>query len=54
MAKNPAVQETEGMQVQPLGQEDILEQDRATHSKYSWLENPTDRRAWQATFYKVS
>ena len=32
MAKNPAVQETEGMQVQPLGQEDILEQDRATHS----------------------
>ena len=42
MVKNlPAMQET---WVQSLGQEDSLE-------KYSYLENSTDRGAWQATVH---
>ena len=39
----PAMQET---LVRPLGQEDRLEQERAT--QYLCLENPMDRRAWWA------
>ena len=36
----PAMQET---CVQSLGQEDLLEEEMATHSKYSCLGNPMDR-----------
>ena len=35
------------IQVQSLGQEDLLEEGMATHS--SILENPMDRGAWRAT-----
>ena len=42
----PAMQET---QVQSLGREDPLEEEMATHSSYSCLENPMDRGAWRAT-----
>ena len=31
-----------------LGPEDPLEEEMATHSQYSCLENPMDRGAWQA------
>ena len=37
------------MWVQFLGQEDPLEQEMATHSSISCLENPMDRGAWKAT-----
>ena len=33
-----------------LGQEEPLEEQTATHSRYSCLENPMDRRAWKATY----
>ena len=39
----PAMQETG---VQSLGWEDPLEKEMATHSSYSWLENPMEGRAW--------
>ena len=39
----PAIQET---QVQPLGLEDPLEKEMATHSSNSHLENFIDREAW--------
>ena len=35
--------------VQPLGQENSLEEGTATHSSISCLENPMDREAWWAT-----
>ena len=36
------------IQIQPLGQEDPLEKETATHSIFL-PENPRDRGAWQAT-----
>ena len=48
------MQETEEMQVRSLGSEDPLEEDMATHSSKSCLENPMDRGAWQATVYRVT
>ena len=36
-----------------LGQEDPLEKEMATHSNCC-LENPTDRRVWQATIHRVT
>ena len=43
------------MLVRPLGQEDPLEKEMATHSSIlSCLENPMDRRAWSATVHKVA
>ena len=39
----PVVKET---WLQPLGQEDSLEKEMATHSSYSRLENSMDRGAW--------
>ena len=52
MVKNlPATWET---WVGPLGREDPLEKERTTHSKYSCLENPMDRGAWQATVHGVA
>ena len=34
--------------------EDPLEEEMATHSQYSCLENPMDRGAWQATVHRVA
>ena len=36
--------------VQSLGWEDPLEKGKATHSSIPCLENPVDRRAWQAIY----
>ena len=47
----PAMQET---QVLPLGQEDPLEKEMATHFSYSCLENSMDKGAWQATVHRVT
>ena len=41
----PALQE---IQIQPLGQEDPLEKETASHSSFL-PESPRDRGAWQAT-----
>ena len=43
------MQETQEVRVWSLGQEDPLEQEMATHSSISCLENPVDRGAWKAT-----
>ena len=52
MVKNlPAMQET---QVQSLGQEDPVEKGMATYSSTSCLENPKDRGAWRAKFYRAT
>ena len=48
----PAMQETQGMQVQSLGWEDPLEEDNPL--QYSFLENPMDRRAWWAMVHRVA
>ena len=37
------------MRVQSLGQKDPLEEVSGNPFHYSWLENPMDRGAWQAT-----
>ena len=37
-----------------LGQEDPLEKEMAAHPKYSCLEHPMDRRAWQAAVHGVA
>ena len=42
------------MWVPSLGQEDPLEEEMATHSGYSCLENPMDRGAWKATVHGVT
>ena len=44
-----ATQETQEMWVQPLGQEDPLEKEMATHSSIHAWRIPMDRGAWQAT-----
>ena len=46
----PAVQET---WVQSLGREDPLEKEMATQSRYSGLQNPMERGAWQAVVHGV-
>ena len=38
--------------VQPLGREDPVEKEMATHSSI-FLENPIDRGAWRATVHRV-
>ena len=45
------MQEMRDVQVQSLGREDPLEEGMATHSRYSCLENPTDRGAWRASVH---
>ena len=42
------------MQVRPLGQEDPLEKDMATHSSILAWENLMDRGGWQATIHGVA
>ena len=48
------MQKTQEKWVQSLGQEDPLEQEMATHSSISCLENPMDRGAWKATVHGVT
>ena len=40
------------MWVQSLGWEDPLEEEMATHSSISCLENPMDKRAWLTTAHR--
>jgi len=47
------MQKAQEMRIQSLGQEDPLEQGRAT-LQYSCLENPMDRGAWRATVHGVA
>ena len=55
LVKNlPAMQETQETGVRSLGQEDSLEEEMVTHSQYSCLGNPTDRRALLATVHGVT
>ena len=42
------------MQVQSLGLEDPLEEEMTTHPRYSYLENPMGRGAWQATVHEAA
>ena len=42
------------MCVQSLGQEDPLEKEMAIHSQCSYLENPMNGRAWQASLHGVT
>ena len=41
------------MRIRSLGWEDPLEEEMATHSSYSCLENPMDKGAWQAVVHRV-
>ena len=41
-------------QVQSLGQENLLNEELATHSDILAWKNPTDREAWQATVHGVA
>ena len=50
----PAMQETEEMWVQSLGQEDSLEEGMATHSSILAWKIPRDRGAWRATVHGVA
>ena len=51
MIKNLPLQE---VRVQPLDQEDLLEEEIATHSSILAWKNPMNRRAWQATVHGVT
>ena len=54
LVKNPlAMQETQKMWVRSLGREDPLEEEMATQSSYSCLENSMDRGAWQVMVHGV-
>ena len=48
------MQETQETWVLSLCLEDLLEEEMATHSSISCLENPTDRGAWQAIVHGVT
>ena len=48
------MQEIQDMSVLSLGWEDSLEEEMATHSSISCLENSMDREAWQATVHRVT
>ena len=50
--KGPAYEHKE-IQFPPLGQENPLEKEMATHSIYPCLENPMNRRAWQTTVHRI-
>ena len=47
-----AIQETQELWVQSLGQEDPVEKEMATHSSISCLKNPMDREARWATVHE--
>ena len=42
------------IQVRSLGQEDLLEEEMATHSSILAWKNPTDRGAWWARVHRVA
>ena len=48
------MQETQKIWVWSLGQEDLWEEEIATHSQYYCLENPMYRGVWQATAHGVA
>ena len=48
------MQEIQDMSVLSLGWEDSLEEEMATHSSISCLENSMDREAWWATDHRVT
>ena len=48
------MQEIQEMQVPSLGLEDPLEEEMTTHPRYSYLENPMGRGAWQATVHEAA
>ena len=50
----PAMQETQEIQFQFLGQEDPLEKEMATHSSILAWGNPMDRRTWLAAVHELS
>ena len=47
----PETQETQGTQVQSLGQEDPWEKEMATHSSILAWKNPMDRGTWWAAVH---
>ena len=53
MKNLPAMQETQEIRVQSLGQEDPREEGMATHF-LGCLENPMDRGAWQVIVHRVT
>ena len=50
----PAVWETQETWVPSLGREDPLEEENGNPLQYSYLKNPMDRGAWQATVHEVA
>ena len=48
------MQDIQEMEFQPLSQEDPLEEAMATLLQCAYLENPMDRRTWQATVHGVA
>ena len=48
------IQETQEMRAWSQGLEVPLEEEMATHSSYSCLENSMNRGAWQATIHEVT
>ena len=50
----PALQETQEVWVQSLGQDDPLQEENGNPLQYSCLKNPVDRGAWQATVHRVA
>ena len=50
----PEIQETPEMWVQSLGWEDALEVENDNPFQYSYLKNPMDKGAWQATVQRVT
>ena len=50
----PATQVTQETQIQFLGQEDLLEEEMATHSSDLAYRIPMDRGAWRATVHGVA
>ena len=49
----PTMQETQETQVQSLGWEDPLEEEMASHSNISCLENSMDRGAWRGIVQRI-
>ena len=50
----PAMPEPQETRIQSLGQEDSPGRGRGNPLQYSWLENPMDRGASQATVHRVA
>ena len=50
----PALQETQEVWVQSLGQDNPLQEENGNPLQYSRLKNPVDRGAWQATVHRVA